>query len=69
MDIFENPSAVNLSNVPSDLQIKVMDWQSDTTLKIPCSRLSDIYLDAMFHLSTTKIQANVKKKKKLASKM
>ena len=34
MDIFENPFAVDISNVPSDLQIKVIDLQSDTTLKI-----------------------------------
>jgi hypothetical protein len=34
MEIFENPFAVDINNVPSVLQINVIDLQCDTTLKI-----------------------------------
>jgi predicted KAP-like P-loop ATPase len=34
MEIFENPFAVDINNMPSVLQINVIDLQCDTTLKI-----------------------------------
>jgi len=34
MDISKNPSAVDASNVPNNLQINAINLQSDTTLKI-----------------------------------
>ena len=34
MDIFETPFAVDISNLPSDLQIKVIDLQNDTSINV-----------------------------------
>jgi 17beta-estradiol 17-dehydrogenase/3beta-hydroxysteroid 3-dehydrogenase/mitotic-spindle organizing protein 1 len=42
MEIFENPFAVDINNVPSVLQINVIDLQCDTTLKIAFKKKTNL---------------------------
>lgn len=114
LEIFENPFAVDIDNVPSNLQMNVIDLQSNNILKMMfnektnlvdfygslpsenykelknfaqqiitmfgstyiceqtfsilnyrknkyCSRLSNLHLDAILRISTSKMQADIKK--------